>query len=80
MEEKFRLSVIPFSDLGNVRQRRSQTTSISPPDSSDQTNFCTRRNKPTLLSIVAERALKRAAGVGQRLGAAIDHAKRTGDG
>jgi hypothetical protein len=81
MEEKFRLSFILFSDVGNVRQRRSRIASISAPDPSDQTNFCTRRNKPTLLSIVAERALKRlpASGSGSGLRSITPNGQETGE-
>ena len=42
-------------------------------------NFCARRNEAALLPVVAKRALKRAAGILQRLRSPVDYSEGTRD-
>src|SRR5262249_21815448 len=60
---------------------RTRAQIIEPPkyDRFSRTNFGARRCEAALLPVVAEGAFECAAGVGQRLRAAVNHAKRTGD-
>ena len=77
---KLRVGVTVFSQLVHTL-RRACAQIIEPPehDRFSRTNFCARRCEAALLSVVAEGAFECAAGVGQRLWAPVNHAKRTRD-
>ena len=74
------VGVTVFSQLVHTL-RRARAQIIEPPehDRFSGTNFCTRRCEAALLSVVAEGAFESAAGIGQRLWAPINHAKRARD-
>src|SRR5882724_1698292 len=77
---KLRVGVTVFSQLLHTLYRpRAQI--IEPPehDRFSWTNFCTRRRKATLLSIVTKGAFECTAGVRQRLWAPVNHAKGARD-
>src|SRR5262249_11336800 len=71
-----RVVVTVFSQLVHTL-RRTRAQIIEPPkyDRFSRTNFRTRRWETALLSVVTERTFECAAGVGQRLRAAVNHAK-----
>ena len=77
---KLRVGVTVFSQLLHTL-RRACAQIIEPPehDRFSRTNFGARRREAALLSVVTERAFECAAGVGQRLRAPINHAKRARD-
>ena len=77
---KLRVGVTVFLQLLHAL-RRARAQIIEPPehDRFGRTNFGARRNEAALLSIVTKGAFECAAGVGQRLRAPVDHAKRTRD-
>ena len=77
---KLRVGVTVFSQLQHPL-RRARAQIIEPPehDRFSRTNFGARRCEATLLAIITKRAFECAAGVGQRLWASVDHAKRTRD-
>ena len=77
---KLRVGVTVFSQLVHTL-RRARAQIIEPPehDRFSRTNFGARRCEAALLSVVAEGAFECAAGIGQRLWAPVDHAKRARD-
>src|SRR5207245_10594097 len=77
---KLRVGVTVFSQLMHTL-RRARAQIVEPPehDRFSRTNLGARRRKATLLAIITKRAFERAAGVGQRLWAPINHAKRARD-
>ena len=77
---KLRVVVTMFSQL--LHTLRSPCAQIIEPPEHDRfsrTNFRAGRSEPALLSVVTKSAFECAAGVGQRLRAPIDHAKRAGN-
>ena len=77
---KLRVGVTVFSQLLHTL-RRPGPQIIEPPehDRLSRTNFGARWCEAALLSVVAEGAFECAAGVGQRLWAPVNHAKRARD-
>lgn len=77
---KLGVAVTLFAQLLHTL-RRACAQIIEPPenDGFSRANFGARRCEATFLPVVAEGALECAAGVGQRLWAAIDHPKWAGD-
>ena len=59
------------------RCTRAQIVEPAKDDRFGRANFRAGRDEPALLSVVTKSAFKCAAGIGQRLRPAIDHAKRT---
>ena len=77
---KLRVGVTVFSQLlHTLRRARAQIIEPTEYDRFSRTNFGARRRKATLLAIITKRAFECAAGVGQRLWAPINHAKRARD-
>src|SRR5678815_5060643 len=74
------VGVTVFSQLVHTLGRACAQI-IEPPehDRFSGTNFGARRCEAALLSVVAECAFERAAGIGQRLRSPVDDAKRTRD-
>src|SRR6266581_8714724 len=77
---KLRVRITVFSQLQHPL-RRACAQIIEPPehDRFSRTNLGARRCEAALLSVVAEGAFECAAGVGQRLWAPVNHAKRARD-
>jgi hypothetical protein len=75
-----RVGVTVFSQLLHTL-RRARAQIIEPPeyDRFSRTNLGARRRKAALLAIITKRAFECAAGVGQRLWAPVNHAKRARD-
>src|SRR4029450_5337 len=74
---KLRVGVTVLAQLMHTL-RRARAQVVEPPehDRFSWTNFGARRCEAALLSVVAEGAFECAAGVGQRLRAPVNHAKR----
>src|SRR6266511_3293200 len=77
---KLRICVAGLAQLVNtLLALRAKVIKPAKHDRFSWTNFRTRGHESAFLSVVTKRALESAAGVGQRLWPAIDHAERTRD-
>ena len=77
---KLRVGVPVFSQLlHTLRRACAQIIEPTEHDRFSRTNLGARRCEPALLSVVAEGTFECATGVGQRLWAPVNHAKRARD-